>query len=73
MDKLNIVKDKHQKVFFISDLHFGHKNILNFCQRPFTDIKDMELKMISYWNATVSNNDIVLFWGIRFGLMIAKP
>lgn len=66
MDKLNIVKDKHQKVFFISDLHFGHKNILNFCQRPFTDIKDMELKMISYWNAVVSNNDIVFVLGDTF-------
>lgn len=66
MDKLNITIDNQQKVFFTSDLHFGHKNILNFCQRPFEDIKDMELKMISYWNKVVSDKDIVFVLGDTF-------
>lgn len=66
MDKLNITIDKQQKVFFISDLHFGHRNILSFCQRPFKDVKDMEIKMISYWNKTVSDKDIVFVLGDTF-------
>lgn len=66
MDKINIVIDKHQKVFFTSDLHFGHRNILNFCQRPFEDIKDMEINLIKNWNSVVSNEDVVFVLGDTF-------
>ncbi len=27
-------------VFFTSDLHLGHGNIINLCDRPFVDIAD---------------------------------
>ena len=66
MDKINLVIDNHQKVFWTSDLHFGHKNVLKFCQRPFADIKDMELQLISNWNNVVSNNDTVFVLGDTF-------
>ena len=41
MDKLNFELKDNQKIFFTSDLHIGHRNVLNFCHRPFTSIKDM--------------------------------
>lgn len=66
MDKIYITLDQKQKLFFTSDLHFGHKNILNFCQRPFTDVKHMEVSLINYWNSCVTNKDIAFILGDIF-------
>lgn len=47
-------------VFFISDLHFYHKNILSFCpDRNCESIEAMNEKLISNWNELVSENDEV--------------
>ena len=45
--------------YYISDLHFSHKNILNFDHRPYDTIEEMELDLISRWNNQVSNEDHV--------------
>lgn len=66
MEKLNIKLGLGQNLFFTSDLHFGHRNVINFCNRPFTDIKDMSEKLIENWNAVVTNNDIVFVLGDTF-------
>lgn len=66
MEKLNIKLGLGQNLFFTSDLHFGHRNVINFCNRPFTDIKDMSEKLIENWNAVVNNNDIVFVLGDTF-------
>ena len=62
-NRLCIDLEPGQKLFFTSDLHFGHRNILTFCSRPFNDVKEMSTKLIEYWNETVSNNDIVVSLG----------
>ena len=41
------------QTFFTSDLHFGHKNIIKFCNRPFKDVDEMNEMLITYWNETV--------------------
>lgn len=63
MDKVKIKLHENQKVFFTSDLHFQHKNVIRFCGRPFENTKDMELKLIENWNSVVSNKDIVFDLG----------
>ena len=47
------------KIFLIGDCHFGHRNIIKYCNRPFVDTEDMTRKQISYWNSAVGKNDIV--------------
>lgn len=50
-------------IFFTSDLHIGHKNIIKYCQRPFADTEEMDEKIIENWNNTVSDNDTVFILG----------
>jgi calcineurin-like phosphoesterase family protein len=66
MQKLHIKLEEGQKVWFTSDLHFGHKNVIRFCDRPFEDIKAMNMGLISNWNEVVSDNDIVFVLGDTF-------
>ena len=49
--------------YYISDLHFGHFNILNFDNRPFATVEEMENALISNWNSTVTNQDTVYILG----------
>lgn len=49
--------------FLISDQHFKHKNILDFEDRPFSLLEEMESSMIKAWNDAVSKNDEVIMLG----------
>ena len=51
------------KVFFTSDTHFNHSNIIGFCDRPFKNVEQMNETIIANWNNTVSPNDIVFHLG----------
>ncbi len=57
-----------RKIFFISDTHFDHTNIIKYCKRPFNSTSDMNKAMLNNWNGIVKKNDIVFFLGdIAFG------
>jgi calcineurin-like phosphoesterase family protein len=46
------------RVFFSSDLHFYHKNIIKYSNRPFTDIDDMREGLITNHNSLVGPKDV---------------
>lgn len=66
MQKIHIDIQHGQQVWFTSDLHFGHRNVLRFCNRPWTDEKEMQKGLIENWNNTVGDNDIVFVLGDTF-------
>jgi len=61
-----------QKVFFTSDLHFGHENVLRFDNRPFASVEEMDAELVRRWNEKVGKGDLVyvlgdLIWKSRNG------
>jgi len=50
-------------IYFTSDLHLGHANIIKHCNRPFQSADEMDDFLISKWNEKVSNNDTVYILG----------
>ena len=66
MKKLHIQLEKNQTVWFTSDLHFGHRNVIRFCERPFENEKEMGEKLIENWNSVIGDNDIVFVLGDTF-------
>ena len=55
------------KVYFIADLHFGHRDVIHFDSRPFRDLNEMEEEMIRRWNHKVGPQDHVFVVGDMFG------
>ena len=51
------------RVFFTSDTHFNHTNIIRYCDRPFKNTDEMNEKLISNWNSVVAPDDIVFHLG----------
>lgn len=54
---------KKPKIFITSDLHLGHRNIIKYCNRPFSNIKEMNHVLVRNWNEIISNRDTVYFLG----------
>lgn len=52
-----------QGIYFTSDLHFGHQNILRFCNRPWKTTEEMDEALIANWNSVVGPDDIVFNLG----------
>ena len=50
-------------IFFTSDQHFCHTNIIKMCDRPFADLDEMHGTLINNWNATVHKGDEVYILG----------
>jgi len=62
-DKKYKFNSHEQKIWFTSDTHFGHANIIKFCGRPFVDVEQMNKQLIKRWNEQVGKDDIVFHLG----------
>lgn len=49
--------------WFTADLHFGHRNIIDYCDRPFDDVDQMNETIVDNWNETVAHDDTVWVLG----------
>ena len=51
------------KRWIISDLHFGHVNVIKYSNRPFNDVDEMNKELIKKWNNVVGKDDLVYVLG----------
>ena len=51
------------KTFVIADTHFGHSNIIKYCDRSFVTTEEMDRQLIEKWNSVVGKDDIVYHLG----------
>ncbi len=49
--------------WFTSDHHFGHRNIIDYCNRPFDSVEQMNEELVQSWNNIVSSSDTVYYLG----------
>ena len=51
--------------YYTSDLHFGHRNVLKFDNRPFANVDEMDLVLIENWNNRVQPDDAPMIIGYQ--------
>lgn len=59
--KYNEEEAKH--LFFTSDTHFDHANIIRYCNRPWDTVEEMNEGLVERWNAKVGPDDTVFHLG----------
>ena len=60
--------DKGGRVFFWSDQHFYHNNIIKFSGRPYDSIMHMNTSMLNNYYNIIQPEDVVIFGGdVGFG------
>lgn len=53
-------------LYFTSDLHFGHRSVITYCNRPWATVEEMDEGLIERWNETVKPEDLVVIAGDMF-------
>lgn len=51
------------EIWLISDTHFNHSNIIDYCDRPFKSAEEMNWYMVEKWNSVVKPQDKVYHLG----------
>jgi calcineurin-like phosphoesterase family protein len=49
--------------WFTSDTHFGHANIMGYCDRPWDDVRKMDADMVDTWQSLILPEDTVFHLG----------
>jgi len=63
MVKFKYNKEEAKKIFFTSDTHFFHTNIIRYCKRPYRSTEEMNESLINNWNSVVPPDGIVFHLG----------
>lgn len=50
-------------IYFTSDTHYGHANIIKYCARPFADVSEMNRELVRMHNEVVGPRDTVYHLG----------
>jgi calcineurin-like phosphoesterase family protein len=50
-------------IWFSSDHHFGHARIIEYCDRPFESVEQMNEALVHSWNELVAKDDTVYYLG----------
>ncbi|MDD5164256.1 MAG: phosphoesterase [Patescibacteria group bacterium] len=50
-------------IYFTADTHFGHTNIIKYCNRPFKSVDEMNESLIEEWNKVVGEDDTIYHLG----------
>lgn len=53
----------NSNIYLIADPHFNHKNIIKYCDRPFSSVNEMNQVLIKNWNNTVKKEDRIFVLG----------
>lgn len=57
------MRTETRKIFIYSDPHFGHKNVIKYANRPFSNINEMNSQLIKNFNKVVGHDDVVYILG----------
>lgn len=57
---------KTNKLWFWSDPHFYHKNVIKYCDRPYSSVEEMNEALIENYNSVVKEGDTCIWVGDCF-------
>lgn len=61
-------EEEGKHLFFTSDTHFFHNNIIRYCKRPYETPEEMNEDFIKRWNEVITDDDTVFHLGdVVFG------
>lgn len=50
-------------IFWTADTHWGHGNVIKYCNRPFASVEEMDEEMVRRWNEVVGQDDTIYHLG----------
>lgn len=55
-------------IWYTADTHFGHENILRFCNRPFSSVSQMDAALLeNMWNLVKPEDQLWILGDFAFG------
>lgn len=50
-------------IYFTADLHLGHAKIIEYCNRPFKTVEEMNNTILTNWECTIKPTDTIYVLG----------